>query len=166
MILQENMMTPPFIENCSAEEVRNGKHFDPGENSMLISIADPAGFRPVPKHVFKEVHEFEFLDLEKDDVAIEADMKITNAQAAEIVRLLQHALDNRMQVVVHCMMGVCRSGAVADVGVMMGFQDAERWRSPNLLVKHKLLRVMGMLYDEQEEIKYSPYLNNKTDINE
>ena len=159
-------MTPPFIENCSAEEVRTGKHFAPGENSMLISIADPAGFRPVPHHAFKEVHEFEFLDLEKNDVAIEVEMKITDAQAAEIVRLLQHALDNRMQVVVHCMMGVCRSGAVTDVGVMMGFQDAERWRSPNLLVKHKLMRVLGMLYDEQEEIKYSPYLNNETDINE
>jgi hypothetical protein len=27
------------------------------------------------------------------------------------------------------------------------------------------MRVLGMLYDEQEEIKYSPYLNNETDIN-
>jgi RAB protein geranylgeranyltransferase component A len=33
---------------------------------------------------------------------------------------------------------------------MMGFQDAESFRSPNLLVKHKMMKVLGWTYDEQE----------------
>ena len=55
-----------------------------------------------------------------------------------------------MQVVVHCHAGVCRSGAVCEIGVMMGFNDTEVFRSPNLLVKHKMMQVLGWLYDEQE----------------
>jgi protein tyrosine phosphatase len=69
--------------------------------------------------------------------------KITATQAQEIVRLLKHALQNRMNVVVHCMAGLCRSGAVAEVGVMMGFDDTKRFRSPNLMVKHSLMRALG-----------------------
>jgi predicted protein tyrosine phosphatase len=53
-----------------------------------------------------------------------------------------------MNVVVHCMAGLCRSGAVAEVGVMMGFDDTERFRSPNLMVKHSLMRALGWTYSE------------------
>lgn len=159
-------MTPPFIENVSARAMPNKEHHACGTNSMLISIADPAGWRPTPGHTFKEVHNFEFLDLEANDHADDPEMKITDEQAVEIIRLLAHALENRMNVVVHCMAGVCRSGAVAEVGVMMGFQDCQNWRSPNLLVKHKLMHALGWLYDEQEAHNERPYLNNLTDIND
>ena len=56
-----------------------------------------------------------------------------------------------MNVVVHCHAGVCRSGAVAEVGVMLGFDDSESFRSPNLLVKHKMMKVLGWTYDENEK---------------
>ena len=55
-----------------------------------------------------------------------------------------------MNVVVHCHAGVCRSGAVCEIGVMMGFDDCEVFRSPNLLVKHKMMKVLGWTYDENE----------------
>jgi hypothetical protein len=55
-----------------------------------------------------------------------------------------------MDVVVHCVAGVCRSGAVAEVGVMLGFDDTEVFRSPNLLVKHKMMRKLGWTYDADE----------------
>jgi len=80
-----------------------------------------------------------------------SEFAITDAQAAELVRLLQHAWENRMNVVVHCHAGVCRSGAVAEVGVMMGFADCERFRIPNLLVKHKMMKLLGWTYDSEEE---------------
>ena len=96
------------------------------------------------------MHRFEFLDAERAD-DFPDDAKITDAQAQEIVVLLQHALDQKMDVIVHCMAGLCRSGAVCEVGVMMGFQDTERFRSPNLLVKHKLMQVLGWTYDENEK---------------
>ena len=55
-----------------------------------------------------------------------------------------------MNVIVHCVAGVCRSGAVCEIGVMMGFDDTEVFRSPNLLVKHKMMKVLGWTYDENE----------------
>ena len=139
----------PWIENVSLGDIPKGRHHNAGENSMLIQIVDPAMEFPKPMHKFKETYQFEFLDLEKDDKWGE-EFKVTDAQAAELVRLLQHALDKRMNVVVHCVAGVCRSGAVCEVGVMMGFDDTEVFRSPNLMVKHTMMKVLGWTYNENE----------------
>jgi predicted protein tyrosine phosphatase len=138
-----------WIQNVSMSDIRQGFHIDPGFNSMLIQIVDPASEFPTPKYQFREIHQFEFLDAERDD-RFPDEAKITDAQAQELVRLLQHAQEQRMNVIVHCHAGVCRSGAVAEVGVMMGFRDTEAFRSPNLLVKHSMMRVLGWTYDEDE----------------
>jgi protein tyrosine phosphatase len=138
-----------WIQNVALADIPKGKHIRVGENSMLIQIVDPAMEFPTPLYKFREVHQFEFLDLEQNDAWGE-EFKITDEQAVALVRLLQHALDNRMDVVVHCVAGVCRSGAVCEVGVMMGFQDTEVFRSPNLMVKHKMMKHLGWTYDEQE----------------
>jgi predicted protein tyrosine phosphatase len=141
----------PWIENVAAADVPMRFHHEAGPNSMLIQIMDPAPtWWPTPAHEFREVHRFEFMDVERDDKWPD-EAKITPAQAEEIVRLLKHALENRMNVVVHCMAGLCRSGAVAEVGVMMGFEDTERFRSPNLLVKHSLMKALGWTYDANEK---------------
>ena len=142
----------PWIENVAAADIPTRFHHDAGENSMLISIVDPASWRPTPAHKFKEIHNFEFLDVEEKDEVLDEEMKCSHEQAAELVRLLQHALENKMNVVVHCFAGICRSGAVAEVGVMMGFQDTERFRSPNLLVKHRMMQALGLSYDKEEQI--------------
>jgi predicted protein tyrosine phosphatase len=130
----------PWIENVAAADIPLRFHHEAGPNSMLIQIMDPCPtWWPTPAHEFREIHKFEFMDVERDD-KWPNEVKITQTQAEEIVRLLQHALDNRMNVVVHCMAGLCRSGAVTEVGVMMGFDDTKRFRSPNLLVKHSLMK--------------------------
>jgi rhodanese-related sulfurtransferase len=139
----------PWIENVSFGDIPRGRHHNAGENSMLIQIVDPDMEFPVPMHTFKETHQFKFLDLEKDDDADEA-LKVSDAQAEQLVDLLKHALDKRMNVVVHCVAGVCRSGAVCEVGVMLGFNDCEVFRSPNLLVKHKMMKYLGWTYEEDE----------------
>lgn len=140
----------PWIQNVSLSDVRKGQHIRVGENSMLIQIVDPDMEHPEPMHNFKEVHQFKFLDLEQSDDCINDKWKVQDEQAGQLVQLLQHAMDKRMDVVVHCVAGVCRSGAVAEVGVMLGFDDAEAFRSPNLLVKHKMMKKLGWTYDEQE----------------
>ena len=141
----------PWIENVAAADVPMRFHHEAGPNSMLIQIMDPdPTWWPTPAHEFREVHRFEFMDVERDDKWPD-EAKITPVQAEEIVRLLKHALENKMNVVVHCMAGLCRSGAVTEVGVMMGFDDTERFRSPNLLVKHSLMRVLGWTYDADEK---------------
>lgn len=148
----------PWIENVALADIPKGKHIRVGDNAMLIQIVDPDMKFPTPIYKFKETHQFRFLDIEQDGMANLGDGNmidmswgaIKDEQAAELVRLLQHALDNRMDVVVHCHAGVCRSGAVCEIGVMMGFQDTEAFRSPNLLVKHKMMKVLGWTYDENE----------------
>ena len=139
----------PWIENVSLGDIPKAKHHNAGENSMLIQIVDPDMSFPAPLHQFKETHQFKFLDLETGD-AFGEEFKVTDEQAERLVRLLQHAMANRMNVVVHCVAGVCRSGAVCEVGVMMGFDDCEVFRSPNLMVKHKMMKVLGWTYDENE----------------
>jgi predicted protein tyrosine phosphatase len=149
----------PWIENIPLENVAKAQHHDCGINSMLIQISDHDMAFPVPKHTFKEVHQFTFLDIEEDGMTNTGDGKtidlsefaITDEQAQQLVALLQHAFENRMNVVVHCHAGICRSGAVCEVGVMMGFSDCERFRAPNLLVKHKMMRVLGWTYDSEEK---------------
>ncbi len=138
-----------WIQNVALADIPKGHHVRVGENSMLIQIVDPCMTFPTPLYKFKEVHQFEFLDLERDDKWGE-EFKITDEQAEQLVKLLQHAFDNRMDVVVHCVAGVARSGAVCEVGVMMGFQDTEVFRSTNLLVKHKMMKQLGWTYDENE----------------
>jgi predicted protein tyrosine phosphatase len=139
-----------WIENVSWDAVKNGWHSDMGENAMLIQIADPATFFPQPLKTFKEVHQFEFLDAEDND-PWDDDFKISDEQAQQLVDLLNKALANSMNVLVHCHAGICRSGAVVEVGSMMGFTPTERFRMPNLRVKHRMMRVLGLTYDSNEK---------------
>lgn len=143
------MNNPPWIQNVARSDIPRGFHIDPGSNAMLIQISDPPGDYPEPKYQFKEIHQFEFLDVEEDDFVLEESMRCSQEQADRLVELLQHALENRMNVVVHCHAGICRSGAVCEVGVMMGFRDTQAFRAPNLLVKHRMMKKLGWLYSEQ-----------------
>ncbi len=145
-------MTQRFIENVSKQDVALGFHMDAGPNAMLIRIQDPATFfgRIARAEMFKEVHEFEFLDAEDAD-GFEDECKIQDDQATELVRLLQHAQENHMNVVVHCHAGICRSGAVVEVATIMGFTPTDKYRQPNLRVKHKMMKVLGLTYDSDEK---------------
>ena len=138
-----------YIENIAAIDCQTGNHMDPGVNTMLIQIADPCGWIPTPKHTFEETHQFMFADVEVGD-ELEED-GITNVQAEELVKLLQHALDNRMNVVVHCVTGICRSGAVVEVAEMMGFAPCSNLRIPNLMVKHEMMKVLRWVYDDEKD---------------
>lgn len=145
-------MSIRWIENVSWDDVKHGWHSDMGGNSMLIQIANPASYFPEPKHKFKEVYQFEFLDAEDSDVERYGEEPlISDQQAKEIVCLLQRARENSMNVLVHCHAGICRSGAVVEVASMMGFTPTDRYRQPNLRVKHKMMKVLGWTYDDNEK---------------
>lgn len=139
-------MAQRFIENVSKSDVTLGHHYDTGPNAMLIRIQDPATSFATPRREFKETYEFEFLDAEDAD-GFEEDAKISDAQAAQLVALLQRAIDKHMNVVVHCHAGICRSGAVVEVATMLGFTPTDKYRQPNLRVKHKMMKVLGLTYD-------------------
>lgn len=140
-------MLAPWIENISLDDVRKGNHYDPGPNAMLIQIVDPGVEFPKPKHKeWRRIRQFFFLDVEDYELSGALyDAAITNEDAKGIAEALREAWDGGMNVVVHCHMGIARSGAVAEVGVMMGFRDTEKLRIPNLMVKKKLMEQLGMI---------------------
>lgn len=146
-----------WIINIPGYYLPTAFHPDPGPNSVLIQIADPleggwslaeqqASF-PVPKFPFPKSYQFRFLDmtddnLERMDSESQEHFKsglITDEQASDIADILMRAYEKQSNVVVHCSAGICRSGAVCEVGVMMGFEDIKNNRIPNLLVKRKLI---------------------------
>lgn len=131
-----------FIENVSMEAIKGALHFDPGPNSMLIQIVDPGHDFPIPKFPFKVIHKFKFWDEEE-----EVDGSISEGQALAIAKCLRAAKDHHMNVIVHCHAGLCRSGAVAECGIFIGFQDTEVKRIPNLLVKGKIMKQLGFSYE-------------------
>lgn len=139
-----------WIQNVALSDIKKGFHINPGENAMLIQIVDCGSEFPTPLYKFKEVHQFEFLDVEEKDFVLEEEMRCSHEQAKQLVDLLLKAYGQRMNVIVHCHAGVCRSGAVCEIGVMLGFEDTEVFRSPNLLVKHRMMKHLGWTYDENE----------------
>lgn len=153
-------MTIRWIENVSKDDVKNGHHYHAGGNSMLIRIQDPATEFGVIKYPFKEVHCFEFLDAEDQD-GFPDECKISDEQAAHLVELLLSAKNRSMNVVVHCHAGICRSGAVVEVATMLGFTATDRFRQPNLRVKHRMMKYLGLTYDSDEKhTSTGGYLSN------
>lgn len=139
----------PSIINISYAAAEQGAypHKDP---SVLIQITDPGTKAPSTPHKYVSKHHFQFHDAESLEGEIgfpyAPPRLISDQDAKQIVDILTNALDNGYNVVVHCHAGLCRSGAVCEVGVMMGFEDMHRIRMPNVLVKNKLMKQLGWTY--------------------
>lgn len=150
----------PFIQNVSRRCIELGNHLIGEGNwysditkvgylrdTVLISISDPGQQPPEAYYTFKEYLFLNFLDLEENQMPEAEVFKITYKDAERIIEFLQDALDNGYNVIVHCTAGVCRSGAVAEIGTVMGFKDTGTYRQPNLMVKRYLMKVLGWTYD-------------------
>lgn len=139
-----------FIQNVSYTNFQDGFHRNPGDNSIAIQILSPrrddfgpvGGIVPWPTspYNYKEVYQFLFDDIihesqENDEDDLKA---LSEDQAKQIVDILYNAYNNEMNVIVHCAAGICRSGAVVEAGIVIGFEDTRTFRSPNILVKKKL----------------------------
>ena len=126
-----------WIQNVSLDDIVKAWHYDPGENSILISIVDPDMEHPRAKYSFKERHNFKFFDVDS-----EQEHSITNEQANTLAQILIKAKQKHSNVVVHCVAGICRSGAIVECGVALGFEDTQTLRIPNVLVKTKILNCL------------------------
>jgi protein tyrosine phosphatase len=89
--------------------------------------------------------------VERDSELVE--LGITRKDAADIVNILAKAYSNNQNVLVHCNAGLCRSGAVTEIGTVMGFTDLKKPRIPNSMVKYFLLLELGLTYEDDEETK-------------
>lgn len=144
----------PFIQNVSKFNIMAGVHTNAGPNAVLIQIADNVLSFPKPNNKFAAVHQFDFLDVDDVDISRDnaiGDFAITDHQASTIVEILRKAMADGANVIVHCNAGLCRSGAVAEVGVILGFADTHATRLPNMLVKKKLMQVLGLAYDDEQQ---------------
>ena len=139
----------PYIQNVSLDDIRKGQHIAVREGAVLIQIVDPDMDFPIAHNQnFRSIYEFKFLDVEDDVHYTDAP---TQKDADKLAEILQWALTNDRDVVVHCHAGICRSGAVCEVGVMMGFTDSESFRIPNLLLKQRMMKSLGWTYDREAD---------------
>lgn len=136
----------PWIHNVSHDDIVTGQHHDPGADGVLIQICDHDVPFPEPHYPFAHVHRFQFLDIEQDGMTNFGDGEMVDVShlacsqrdADAIAQILTTALCNKQNVIVHCWAGVCRSGAVAQAAIDIGFHDVGAYRSPNKLVLRKV----------------------------
>lgn len=135
----------PWIQNVPMYQVENGTHRHPGDNTILIQITDPDHEFPEPYYLqkFKEVHQLHFLDVEYGEFAV------SPIQARSIAAVLEHAYACEKNVLVHCHMGICRSGAVAEAGEALGFDYNNSFRRPNLRVKRMVTSALKLGFDPE-----------------
>lgn len=141
----------PLIENCPMEFVVSGTHRIQPKNAVLIQITDPGYLRPVPyyKDKFIKVFHYEFHDI---DDSYNGDLELipfNQEMAHEILSIMEFCLYHKYDLIVHCHAGLCRSGAIAEVGIMMGFEEVHDNRLPNVLVKTMLLKELGWSYESE-----------------
>jgi protein tyrosine phosphatase len=145
-----------WIQNVGIYEITRGMHYLDNK-TILIQIQDVGTWefaKPFYKDKFIEIHQFEFQDTEKD---VEEAGPIQDHQAKAIADILMRAKETDKNIVVHCHAGICRSGAVVECGVIMGFQEPENERIPNVLVKKKILKHLGLTNSwDDDEIEYCP----------
>jgi predicted protein tyrosine phosphatase len=155
----------PFIQNISRSDCQSGNHAPVNHDmDVLIQISDPPATHPTPQHQFAQVYQFWFDDIEVD-AGLDGECGITVAQANKIADILSHALAEGRNVIVHCHAGLCRSGGVAAAGEAMGFMPGGRRQVPNILVKHRILRALGLVPDSNDPTAFDCFLellNNPT----
>ena len=128
-----------WIANFSLDDVKKGNHVIPNNDAILIQICDPETHFPKSpyENLFVKVFQFSFLDT---NFSVEP-RAINDYQAEKIADALNFAKDNNLNVIVHCHAGICRSGAVAEVGTLIGFdilKNHKQPRIPNTLVFKKV----------------------------
>lgn len=135
----------PKIENCSWIDFKKGNHRVDTIGTVAIQITDPDDTPPEPaEDTFVSRHSFQFLDADKPTRFFPKEKLISDEQAEEIAAILQKAFENDQNVLVHCVVGVCRSGAVVEVAEMIGFDECFRYRLPNIRVKSKLMQALDL----------------------
>ena len=140
----------PFIQNVSYPHFKSGQHKDPGENAIAIQIlsafdvnnvwVDEVENWPVSPYHFKAIHRFKIDDVDTEN-------GITEEQAEEIVSILVAALAMNENVIVHCAAGISRSGAVCDIGTVLGFDDTRVYRNPNVRMRTMMLNYVKKILD-------------------
>ena len=134
----------PYVQNVSFDDVKKLIIHNDCSNTFLISITD--NDMPYPTHLgfdFGLAVYYQFLDVDGPEYK----QAISDAQARGIVQWLEFAKRHNKDVLVHCMMGVNRSGAVREVAEILGFEVIGQKQGYNAYVKTKLIQAAGLGYE-------------------
>lgn len=132
-----------ICENVSGLDVLQGNHISVHcSPTYLIQISDVCKRQPIPKYEedFKCILCLNFDDVEDENNKF----CISDNQAQQIADFILKAKADNADIVVHCLAGICRSGAVVEAAMSVGYTDAvNRLRIPNTLVKRKVMQCLG-----------------------
>ena len=115
----------PYVQNVSFDDVKKLIIHNDCSNTLLISLTD--NDMPYPTHLgfdFWSAVYYQFLDVDGPQY---------NQAISDVL--------------VHCMMGVNRSGAVREVAEILGFEVIGQKQGYNAYVKTKLIQAAGLGYE-------------------
>ena len=128
----------PKIENCSRADIKNGTHGKVTPNTILIQISDVGYEQPKPLMYFRRSFQFWFDDVNENETNF-----LNDTSSIVIAKLLRSAYKNDYDIIVHCHAGLCRSGAVVEAALHIGFNPVvSRIRYPNSDITVKLLKTL------------------------
>lgn len=149
----------PWIQHFSRFDISTGQHYDPGTNTILISITDANNSFVTPKYKFVNTAKYQFEDTEnKDDWDC-----ITERDAKSIADVLRYQFSQGRNIIVNCEAGLCRASAVAVAGQQIGFTLEDKVRLPNRLVLRMVLEQLGVTPDTSV-IKWLDTDRHKNDV--
>lgn len=135
--------------NMSAADVQ---HFEPPPNSWIISILNPNGFVP-PINLgeefggYKGLLQVVFHDISEPQPGFRA---ISDEDASCIADFVDRAKEQDKNLYVHCTAGQCRSAAIVEVLLALGWEIDKNChcpaRKPNTLVYDKVRKACGLLH--------------------
>lgn len=134
--------------NMSAAQVAD---FIPPPNSSLISILNPNGFIPKYPSEYAGILAVCFHDINEPQ---EGFTEISDADAETIARFINIVKKSNNNLYVHCSAGICRSGAIVEVLLKLGWEIDKNCpsneRRPNMLVYNKVRKACGLLHSWEQ----------------
>ena len=131
-------MTTPWIINVSKDHLVTAPDAD-----ILIQIANPGETFVEYNKQYTSVIRMNFFGGYNNP---RPDLDITDYQAKSIAGVLIQALRENKNVVVQCVSGSARSGAIAQVGIDNGFIPINQDRKPSKLVYEKVSEEFRRMY--------------------
>jgi predicted protein tyrosine phosphatase len=128
----------------------------PPTSGVIISIRDPGNTYSALYSQVDAIPNVQIIPIYAFDVNEEIHGCLTETDAAIIAKALIEQSELGNDVIVHCTAGICRSGAVAEVGMALALFEKQRTnRQPNTLFKRKIMRAIYELKPEQYEIAFA-----------
>lgn len=123
-------------------QAMNGDFRQMPENTILIQFADPDKVFPRVPRDFTEIHQFKCWDVTDSDPKWDQlkDGAFSADQAKQLAQILVNAWEQKQNVLVHCVAGLCRSGAVVEILVsVFKYTAMHSNRHPNYMVRRMIV---------------------------